>query len=1624
MKKYIKKFTACFLIISIIVSSFIFSKATTSDADKPSKVLLESMLNNRSWVLDTIVHGDYSSHPFMYSQNFDDYTYPIFQRVQEDPCLGSLVTICEYILNEPLDTVLDHIKGLSLTTLETILKACSLVVPDEYLGNQDYMGETLLDTLLDSYDTKLEKHYEYVFNGMFTAEYESEFQVSLSEEEFRISNYRTQVDHLKDVSDAITDIKKTCNAAGSILDSLKMEYAETFLGDYKLTLNNYFEYRSKYTKNAKMTDRSNLVNSIYSASLTQQSQFGVFDNNSAEFEGWRNNYQVNKFMGKAKKVISGAGSFVDFTSSMISNCLLLESLQYQKENTLGGLRSLYHSVDNIGVKDIVDDYIDLIDGTYDDVTVNLKMGFDSFFNTNITQDVIKDGIVKFGSSHLSNYVSLATSKLVSSAVVSFNTSVIVGELITGALKTSEKFFQVKSAMSLIEAMKDAYATDLAKYRSNKTEENASQVINDLLLLKKLRLFTCQMIYDSARHQIGTPIGAVLTGINIDEGDYFLEDMEYVLTNWETMYQDQIDILHSATLDPISTAPFTLEAGDQLYVDVTKNYGILKRNNKNYILCEIAERLLGGLIMDNASVNFYTLSDGDEFFVSTIFSSGDCLIETSGVSLTVMGLYHEGEELKIRNSHDMTFLSDFEVINSKFDHLGTGRMVMKGNMSVDDGDIIDLLITGGQDQTIKTVESLWVDDLEFDKTAGVVTVPGVIDVSESLKNPSTTVKAGNHLRLRFGGILIGTHCEGDVALECHSFDNTMTFGGNLYTYNQTKFNSSLKVEEVFLHTGSLLKIGGYAQTGDFNVDGRNDSVVSVGGNIISNEDICINNSAFAINGTQKAIKDIAYISSDVNATLLDAGEDIYISNSYCEFTDDLNAGVEVYINNSEISAPNITSAELTEINESVFDVTEKSTSGNLKVTDSTVNASKAETNGDAVVKNSQYTIENNQTIAGNLQAEGGLLNIPVVSVENDIILKSTELISSDNITSKGSFTSHSSNLQSKNTFVNGDLHLNKSTFNVNDVLTLRGDYSSNGSTINIKNMVIDGYTTQIIEGQELCLETLTIKNLSSQGTIVNSDVLVSGLLSNPYGKISGNVYVTALEGCTVENGKYNGSLTLAEASWAADKYNISGNLKTNGNTSLDADSITVGGNIIYDGTSSDPTSTGTLTVNATDIDIGSFDQKSGAVIIDAKNIICDSNFVHQNLNLTASEMTVKGVLEQLSGTAEYNLNGLVVESDFKQKGTSEYNISELVVGSDIIQQGTAEYNVSKITVEHDFVQKGNSELNVTEFIIKSDFLQQGSVTNNGKIIVEGEAAISGIHVGEDLEIKQSVNVGNGVDVQSLTLSGKLQQIITGVSAKTVDLYFENSSKDGIAVYCPINVSGEFFNNTKNIDGISNIKIGTLNSCDTQIEGDFNIGNWTCTENTVISGDLNISGTVTVNPGVTLTVGGILNNSSEIVLNGATLIKKESVNNNGSITLTDSSCLMIDDSAYFKSGTVTIDGTSELIVTEDSFVTSTVENSGKIKFNDIYFKSGTVKGSGTYEFCGDVRSDGATFEKINVIFNSKLKQSVIGKEFNFNNVTVNNSSKDGLVNDAVVNCYGILEKGNSVIKNPEKLVSKGV
>lgn len=394
--------------------------------------------------------------------------------------------------------------------------------------------------------------------------------------------------------------------------------------------------------------------------------------------------------------------------------------------------------------------------------------------------------------------------------------------------------------------------------------------------------------------------------------------------------------------------------------------------------------------------------------------------------------------------------------------------------------------------------------------------------------------------------------------------------------------------------------------------------------------------------------------------------------------------------------------------------------------------------------------------------------------------------------------------------------------------------------------------------------------------------------------------------------------------------------------------------------------GALMIESSSLDIGSLEQVSGTITVNSVEINCEGNVIHKDFFVTANEMNIKGNLNQLCGIATYNVADLRVESDF---------------------------------------------------------IQMGSLTNGGKISVEGDAKIDGTLSGGDIEFEQDVNVGNGMDVNSITLNGKMQQRLIGTSANTVDLFLDNKSTSGITIGCPLNVSSKFYNNAQKINGISYIKIGEVNNnVITEIKGDFNVGDWTCTENTVISGDLNVTGTVNVNSGVVLTVEGSINNSSEMNFDGATVIIKESFNNNGDLVLGNSSNMLIDGSLISKSGTVTVDETSALTVAEDIVSMSTIENNGKINLNDARFKSGTVKGTGIYEFSGDVYSEGAVFEKINIVFNSKFRQTISGKTFTANDVTVYNSSKDGLIIETTVDYYGVLNENNSVIKNNDKFVSE--
>lgn len=1632
MKKF-KKILCVLVAVCVAITGIVFSKASDTYSSDPSIDLLDNILNNRSWVIDTIVNGNYSSNNAIDVQSFDSYIVPVYNRVKDDAVLNTIIHAIDIAYNG-VGYLLDYLLTLTDEALEELLDffdIVNIVFPEDCEDEHLYTCEVLEECISGLANTQSEKHMEYILTGVFSNDYINNDLVALDEEEFTISSLSVYADHFKTANKLIKDFAEL---GSTTIDEYKRVYTKVFLEPFAGSLNTWFKERrnnARWSFEDRIISQKNLTDSKYTMATLQQ-----MNNDSFAFDQWAiANYQEN-FLSETNKVLGALDLTASFTSAMFANCVLLESLQSQREFALNSFETLGNYIDDAGAKEALSDYSNLINSEYDTLTISLKSGFDALEETGVIEDVITGAAFTQASNLILNMVDVAKTKFPSalaSAGAGLNIGLVLGEVISGTEATAQSFFRVEYAMELIAAMKSAYSAHVSAYKSNKTPANAQRVLNDLMFLKRLRMFTCKMVYESAIHQITTPMGYIITGLkNADE-----------IQGWETMYQDQIDALLCAALDPSQGSPVTVSSGERLVIFADNNYAILQSSNgKNHIICDISDRLLAGLKIYNGEVQ--VIGDSvDELFIASIICAGNVHFETAAVDIHTLGFVNTGGTLYLKhhaNIYTYTVLALSEAIvstgtGSKIVAYGTlslegasmhdSGLVSSGSAYLDDVYTKSLVFNGSGEQKISGT-SVITDTLSFENPSGsIVNCTCSIFAFDSVYDPSTPVIAGNKISLGKDGTIIGYHYEGDLALNEPSYSRRMTFGGELYSYGVSSFNNGLKVAGRYYHFGDSLYLGSASTAGDFEADAI-DCKYTFDGKFTAEQNFYILNGIcdFKSEINSGNYLKLSFCSGTV-PKLVSAGSVGINATTFTVDTVKSGTGIFSITGGSDLNVVNVEAKGDVEVDSSTYTVTSvHSSDGSFEVTeDSTVNINKAVCGGDAVVGSSAYTVVD-QLTEGNFSATDSSININKSLCNSKTSLDSSDYTVVDQKI-KGNFTARNSTVDVDELVCNGKTELNTSVYTVINQLTGLG-FAANNSTVNIsqaesksdflavggsvtvpiltvggdlyfknvnpiiKDLRLSGSSNQVVSGEALNIENVTFDNTSKSCVEVNTPITVTGIVDNPRGKISGNSCVILQNGGVITDGYFNGTIKLNGYTGEYDELDIKGSLLLAGNGEIIAPQLNAGNLNIESN----------YTVNSEDIVINNDLVCLSESTINSKDIAINNNLICQSASAINSEFLEIG--NELSVSANSIIQSNLIEfGSYKQTA------------------GAAQLLSSKIHCYGNFNHTGGT-LTLPEnsvFTVDGVAVSTSTINSGGEIFFNNDANLANATADKLLFCYDFR--GTNINAGTITLNNKLEQTVSGTRINTNNFLLENDDKGIVKINCPVTVKELFYNNAAAVYGLSNVTMGNLKWDGTStVDGDYKTTNLVITEDTVLNSSLIATGTVTVAENVKLTILGDMQTSANItVASGAELVVKGSINNSGTITFSgEEGCLINVDTSFVNSGTFTVEnqGDSQINIGADFFNTGrlTLAENTLLTVSGDAMLSGTVSNQGSIVVAGDAKLSGNVGKKVTVtgdinsvsavvdtlILNGTHQQVISGNSVSTTNLRFENDAKG----EITVNC----------------------
>lgn len=1458
MKKILgKKIVSILISISIIITScsVAFYAKATNDVDVNVK-LLESLLNDRKWVIETLEKGILDNNPYNIvntSATSETLLDEVLQNYKNDAAFKTLVDAMDIYANKG-----DYMSGITDSVL------------DLFGGNSDAANKVVASTD--------ELKYESILNEVLKTDYYSSWGDTLFEENMNLEKLRQQSKMLKKLRAYQTVLK----------DHIGMNYGDsnaiivydpndTVTADYKLNIQDYVghfldayqEDLEKYLNNVvsipSVDNNESLkkkivsVGALAAVSLYERT---VIPETSYDLDDMYYDGMYDDTMA----ILKGAGKVLKIANKTTDCAILLEALQSQKNATVKTMTRIEKNTSDKDLATVFNNYSDLINSAGDKKTLAYETVTNYLRNENTVTNIIstgcKKGMNKIVEESAKKYVNAKTVVLANSianAAEIVSITVWVADMATGIEQTAKKIYECKYLKKIINEAVKTYRNDLAIYNKNKTDANAEKVLADLDFLKMLRLYGEKCAYGSMSAQMESVIGQVLGGG---------QTKEYL----DRRYQGMIDTFLGCTFAPVSNNEFNLSKGDVLNLRAESINGkkilcadLNKKNGNIISFAEADMRLLGGINLNGATINIFDNNLGvylpiinnsvdgsqinvysDNVVFGTINNSSNLSIEIKRAdkNFKVAEAINNSGNLRLSNELSNSQINIYNLNNSglinmsncKLDCYGTAynNGIINGMVNICFGNqlftnsyyIVQSQIIGGNGQYT---------DLEIsNSTKEGIKVNGTQTVTNSINNTKCRLRSGERIFLTGNCSIYNNRLKNPVSLKDFSSTAPITFDGNVYlngtvslagkclfsdgleaTLNLTTFTlkNDANVKGDMLYTSGVINGSSFLKLhGDLDVTASNPTISNL--ELVGRLSQQINSSS-SLN-----IDNFINKNSSVGGVILNSQINILNSlqiNSFGKIKNGKNifltnnAFVKGETLNGDISSKNWVCNTSPQINGTLYAVGDLTVLPNMNLNVKSYNQSSG-----SLVIDKGSTLNCNEYFA----QSGTTTNNGTINVKDDSIisgeLKGGKFYTKGDLNVSSSFAPDELIFESKIAQNFNDsssakvkkLQLNNSSkdgISFNNPLTVTEELQVlDNNIINGKNIILTGKA--VVDGEKL------------NGSISAKDWECSSPL-NVKDTLYANGNINILDSLYVHAGNYNqtsGSLIIG------DKTNLnidnifvqSGTTTNKGTINVVDDSVISaelnGGNFITKG---DIEASASFKPNALTFDskVGQRFYNSSSTTVDdlAINNSSKSGFdvgsvINVNKSFTNNCLNLKnGKNIVLSSSALY-INKGNLQTDMSVSG--EYTVDAeqgLIINGNLNLASGATFTVpkdAKVVVKGSVISS-SAKINVENggYMQINDSLSSSSdvITVSGDMCVKGDAMISSSTVNAIglMSFMGDLDVSSGTwNKPNVSFNGKVPQTVNGSAFSVNDLTASNKSKTGIKFYSNINCYGKYSNSS--------------------------------------------------------------------------------------------------------------------------------------------------------------------------------------------------------------------------------------
>lgn len=770
-----KKLLAMVLAILLTVN-MLTPVAICAEQQKYLKIdsnLLDAMLyGSRHWVIETLVEDSREKNPMAIVQGrnaqkslardaIDRYNGIDAKGATNASMYKSLVWVMEKIYNAD-----EYVSGWMDDVGNLIGAAAEL-----FTGSDD-----LKKTINDITTSTDEIRYDRLLKAVLTEEYTASNGVKVGSAESNLIFVRQAKETVEYFNSFINMVNTNIGTLVGMEDAdrFTLEYLTDYAIPYRdaaVELLESIETLSGTNGGAESERAIGLLASI--ASLNAYSILKPSKNFSGfSYQEYLSDHMVESGL---KSMFEGLGKVLDIQETALDSYLYVNSLQRQRETTIGPLQRIAESTKNGDMRSSLKYAINMMGESYQ----NEMLDYSAIVRYLRSEETVNKTLASMATSALKK-CSFLTEESLGGAVIARATPIIkltevVADRAVGLKETCKKTYELLYLENLTNAAISQYKSDVAVYEKNRSEDAAGAVLDDLLLLQKLRLYGEKVAYGLWSGQADSWVGYLFSN-GFDPESY------------ELVYQCSVDELICASIMPAMEG-LEVKAGEACTIQYRDGVGyyatVMPENTESkgrrFTDVEVASRIAIGVKVNGTLTA--QVADAQVLHLGYLSTNGTSTVGVISGAMHIDELTQaEGNLTLITNlggsiTCDRMTVSKCEYAPMDGSRLSVGDLVVNGTLmggdvtvagtlSGNNGSVDSVLMLNGM-QKQEVTGTLNVTNLKFGGTQ--IAVDGKLTVTDTLYGGTTEVIKGKNLVLS-GGKLLGDSFCGELSATNATFAN--------------------------------------------------------------------------------------------------------------------------------------------------------------------------------------------------------------------------------------------------------------------------------------------------------------------------------------------------------------------------------------------------------------------------------------------------------------------------------------------------------------------------------------------------------------------------------------------------------------------------------------------------------------------------------------------------------------------------------------------------------------------------------------------------------------------------------------------------------------------------------------